>query len=216
MESRRTSEAPVQVEASHYEAASYDELHRWISYWYQIQCVIRCQAKTVLEIGPGTGILTWYLRERLGMHVVTADIDASRRPDVVCSVTELSRHFAPGQFDLVCAFQILEHLPYAEFQPALREMSKISRKRVAISLPNHGTTARLHLQLWRFDLNFGRKLRLRRRPWRFDGQHYWEVGAVGQEPEVVRRAIEEVAQIERETVYPDYPYHRAYELKTRA
>lgn len=207
--------AAVQVAPEHYGAARYDELHRWISYWYQIQTIARAQPRRVLEVGSGTGILRWYLQERLGLDVTTVDCDASRSPDVVADVRELSQHVAENDYDLVCAFQVLEHLAYADFPRALDELARVSRDRVAISLPNNGHFFQLRAHIWRFKFAFGRKLRWRR-DWTFDGEHYWEVGTRGHMPDDIRRVLGENFVIERELTYPDYPYHIGYDLRKRA
>ena len=70
---------PVQVNPGHYRAEHYDEFHRWVSYWYQIQSVARTQSQKLLEIGLGSGVLSSYLRTRLGLEVTTFDFDASLR-----------------------------------------------------------------------------------------------------------------------------------------
>jgi len=54
-----------QVQTEHYRPAHYDQFHRWVSYWYQIQSIARTGAKTVLEIGVGSGVVSSYLRSRL-------------------------------------------------------------------------------------------------------------------------------------------------------
>ena len=38
-----------QVDADHYQPDNYDELHRWVSYWYQIQSIVRAQPKSILK-----------------------------------------------------------------------------------------------------------------------------------------------------------------------
>lgn len=205
----------VQVPPEHYGPAGYDEFNRWVSYWYQIRAVQGTGARSVLEVGKGSGLLSWYMRERLGIRVVTADFEAALAPDVVVDVRDLASRFPCDSFDLVCAFQVLEHLPFCDFRRALEQMAAVSRSRVIISLPNNGHTLQMRLHLWRFQLSVGRKFAWRRH-WRFDGEHYWEVGTHGHQPEEVRRAIREVFSIERETVYPDYPYHRSYELRKRS
>ena len=203
------TDASPQVPTSHYAPAGYDDFKRWTSYWHQIQTIRRCQPKSVLEVGVGSGLLTWYMREKLGLQVTTVDLDPALRPDIACDVRELGQRLAPGSVDLVCAFQVLEHLPFEDFEAALAALAAISRGRVVITLPNNGRTVQMRLDVWRLQMAFGRKLGWRRR-WRFDGQHYWEVGTIGHSPREVRRRISRVLILESETVYPDNPYHREY------
>ncbi len=210
----KPADSAVQVAPEHYGPESYDELHRWISYWYQIQAITRARPRRVLEVGSGSGLLRWYMQERLGLDVTTADCDDTRRPDIVADVRELSKSAGEGAYDLVCAFQVLEHLPFEDFTRALGELARVSRDRVAISLPNNGHFFALRAHLWRFKVAFGRKLRWRRN-WTFDGEHYWEVGTRGHMPDDVRDRIREVLEIEREEIYPDYPYHVGFDLRKK-
>jgi hypothetical protein len=201
--------AMPQVDATHYALGEYDDFKRWTSYWHQIQTIRRCRPRNVLEIGVGSGVLTWYMRERLKIDVTTVDIDPVLEPDVLSDVRELCGRVAPGSFDLVCAFQVLEHLPFDQFEAALSELAAVSRDQVVITLPNNGRTLQLRMDVWRFQMAFGRKLGWRRQ-WRFDGQHHWEVGTIGHSAREVRRRFSRVLTLEREAIYPDNPYHREY------
>src|SRR6185295_10862499 len=51
--------AARQVEAEHYGPGEYDDFKRWTSYWHQIHTIRRCRPRTVLEVGVGSGVLTW-------------------------------------------------------------------------------------------------------------------------------------------------------------
>lgn len=201
-----------QVPPSHYSPADYDDFKRWSSYWHQIQTIRRCQPRRVLEIGVGSGVLTWYMREKLQLHVTTVDIDPALRPDVVSDVRHLRAHVAPGSYDLVCAFQVLEHLPFEQFERALSELAAVTQDWVVLTLPNNGRTFQMRLDVWRLQLAFGRKIGWRRR-WRFDGQHYWEVGTIGHSARKVRQQMARVLSLESESIYPDNPYHREYVLR---
>ena len=201
-----------QVSPSHYSPAAYDDFKRLSSYWHQIQTIRRCQPRRVLEIGVGSGVLTWYMREKLQLEVTTVDIDPALRPDVVSDVRDLSSRIAPGSYDLVCAFQVLEHLPFEQFELALVQLATVTQDWIVLTLPNNGRTFQLRLDIWRWQLAFGRKLGWRRR-WRFDGQHYWEVGTIGHSAGAVRQRMTRALSLESETIYPDNPYHREYVLR---
>src|SRR6266404_9387668 len=137
---------PVQVGTDHYGPANYDALHRWISYWYQMQAIVRCRPSTVLEIGIGSGVLNRYLRDRLGLEVTTVDFDESLQPDRVGDVRELDSIVQQNSFDVVVAFQVLEHLPFSDFIPALRQLANASRGSVVLSLPHYGYDCQLRLR----------------------------------------------------------------------
>ncbi len=107
-------EREVQVAPDHYDFERYDDRERWMSYWHQIRSVLAVRPRTVLEIGPGSGVFRGYL-QRAGVDVKTLDIDASRGVDYVADLTRLDETLPSGlTFDAICAFQVLEHLPLSE------------------------------------------------------------------------------------------------------
>src|SRR4051812_17219292 len=122
-----------QVEAQHYFRRGYDTPKRFASYWHQTDLSLKYAPKTVLEIGPGNGFLSTYLR-RAGLDVTTVDLDPELKPGVAAALPQLP--FADGSFDLVVCFEVLEHIPFESFVECLREIRRISRGSVAISLPD--------------------------------------------------------------------------------
>ena len=90
----------------------YDYKGRFISYWHQINEVIKLKPKSILEVGIGNGLVANYLKQR-NYNVVTLDIDPNLNPMVVGSVLNLPFH--DQTFDVVTCFQVLEHLPYNFF-----------------------------------------------------------------------------------------------------
>lgn len=202
-----------QVAAEHYTFGRYDQRHRWLAYWYQLQTIARTGARSVLEIGRGSGVVSDYLRRR-GIHVVTLDIDPALRPDVVGDVRHVGALFRPRSFDTVCAFQVLEHLPFADFAPTLAQMAQVARRHVIISLPHWGYAVHVRLWLKRYHFVFGRKI-TRPYTWRFDGQHHWEMGTRGHSLRRVVETVAHVLDIERHYFCPDYPYHYFFECRVK-
>jgi len=113
-----------QVPKEHY-FMEYDTKERWISYWYQINEVLKTKPKKVLEIGIGNGTVANYLKNQ-GIEVVTVDIDEKLNPDYVCSVTELSEFFSDNQFVTILCDEVLEHIPFEYFENSLHEMQKVT------------------------------------------------------------------------------------------
>jgi 2-polyprenyl-3-methyl-5-hydroxy-6-metoxy-1,4-benzoquinol methylase len=200
----------VQVATEHYSASNYDELHRWMSYWYQIQTVVRSHADTVLEIGLGTGVLSDYLRRRLALNVTTCDFDPSLHPDLICDVRKLDTTVPENGFDAVLAFQILEHLPFDDFVPALQQLARASRRCVIFSLPHYGWDLQFRFRLWKRTFAFSRKISKHPR-WSFDGEHHWEIGTRGHSLVRLRDIVAGVLNIERAYFCADYPYHYFFE-----
>ena len=91
----------VQVEPTHYDFEHYDDAERWMSYWHQLRAVLAVRPRSVLEIGPGSGVFRRYL-EHAGVAVKTLDIDASRGVDYVADITRLDTALPAGlTFDAV-------------------------------------------------------------------------------------------------------------------
>ena len=57
----------AQVSPDFYTPTNYEHFYKWVSYWYQIQAILHTHPASVLEIGPGTGVMSDYLRNRLGI-----------------------------------------------------------------------------------------------------------------------------------------------------
>ena len=128
-------------------------------------------------MGVGTGVVAATLRSR-GIAVKTLDIDVSLSPDVLGSVTAIP--LPDGSADVTLAGQVLEHLRWEDVGTALREMRRVSRKGIVISVPD-----RRHM-LFFFSIQMpflGRREVAIRIPTRkahvFDGQHHWELGVPG-------------------------------------
>ena len=76
-----THQAP-QPEADHYRDAAYNTKERICCYWHQVDEVLSLGARTALEVGPGPGIVTEWLR-KAGVEVTTLDMEERLEPDVV-------------------------------------------------------------------------------------------------------------------------------------
>jgi hypothetical protein len=202
---------PVQVAEDFYAFDTYVSRHRWLSFWHQINAVLRSRPGSVLEIGPGFGATTHALRQA-GVAVTTFDFDVNLRPDIVGDVRALAQLVAPKSFDAVCAFQILEHLPFECFGPTLDALAGASRSKVLISLPHWGYPVELRFRLLKDRLAFAISRKLTRpKQWSFDGEHYWELGAKGYSVAAVSKEISRHLTIERQYFCPDYSYHYFFE-----
>lgn len=167
-----------QVDKSHYNFSSYMDKRRWTSLWHQLNEVIAQKPDSILEIGVGSGIFK-NAAITFGLKVKTLDIDPELRPDYLASATDIP--LPDYSVDVACAFQVLEHLPFDESMRALRELCRISRKSVIISLPDVETSWASTLTIPKFGtLRF-----VLPRPWfklqphKFDGEHHWEISKLG-------------------------------------
>ena len=160
-------------------------LSNFINAYYQYRDLADIDAgRNILIIGPGQGLSTAVLRWR-GFEVTTLDIDETFRPDHVGSVHEMPM-FSDGQFDTAIASHVLEHLPAAYLDQALREIARVARYAL-IYLPVHGRHAQLRwipgIRGWDVSLILDVFNYLEKpdgaTPAYMDGQHFWEVGMRG-------------------------------------
>lgn len=172
------TEIKKQVDKSHYGFHKYLNKARWASMWHQLDEVIKLKPSIVLEIGPGPGIFK-NIASLLGIKVETFDIDPELHPDHVGSVFQMP--FEDKSFDVVCAFQMLEHLPFEQSLMAFREMRRVSKFALIISLPDAAIRYPLSIQFPKFGtVRFSiPKPRFRQASHSFDGQHYWEINKAG-------------------------------------
>lgn len=167
-----------QVEKGHYEFNRYLSKQRWCSVWHQLDEVQKLQPNRVLEVGPGPGLFKT-VAATFGISVETLDLDPELKPDHVGSATAMP--FSDGSYDVVCAFQMLEHLPYEAALQAFGEMARVSRRHVIISLPDARPVWRYQVHIPKYgpwDFFIPRPL-FKASVHVFDGEHYWEINKQG-------------------------------------
>lgn len=126
-------EAAPEVTTEHYTSRAYNSKERICSFWHQVDEVHEMGAADVLEIGPGSGMVTDWLRQA-GVIVKTMDLDARLKPDVVGSVTDIP--LRDNSIDAVLCCQVLEHLPFDQAEAALAEIGRVAHLGAVISLPD--------------------------------------------------------------------------------
>lgn len=199
--------------ASHY-GRSYERKERLASYWHQVDECVRLRAANVLVVGVGTGTVSHLLRVA-GLSSTTLDIDPACRPDVLGDVRALP--FADGAFDAALCCQVLEHLPFEEFENALGELGRVSRHGLVLSLPDNGRYLRLGWQTLARRRHFLWELPMTRLyPRHYAGGHLWEVNAAGFPRARIERGIRR-AGFDVETTYRvyEFPWHRFWRLRRR-
>lgn len=209
-----------QTDRSHYDEAYY-ERRRLYSVGVQAEVLWTLRPVSVLEVGPGRGVFAAFFRQLSGARVVTLDIDPTLRPDVIGSVFELP--FDAGAFDAAACFQMLEHLPFERFGPALSEMRRVAKVGMALSLPDCSLALTLRLGIrnprkdglvgaWTVQPGSWALRRFKTVP--NSAGHYWEIGRKGTPLSVVRRAIAQSGwKVEKEFRTAENAYHRFFVLK---
>lgn len=202
-----------QVDKSAYKFGKYTKIDRWSSYFYQLREILSRNPSSVLEVGVGEGIVRDYLKSHTTISYKSLDIADDLSPDIVGSVTEIP--LPDSSFDLVCAFEILEHLPFDNFEKAVSELFRISRKDVLISLPHFGPPVFLDFKIpflprirFSFKIHYPQKHV-------FNGQHYWEIGKKGYPAYMIRTILKKYGNITSEYVPFENEYHHFFILEKR-
>ncbi len=185
----------IQVTADHY-LGDYLNLPRMITYWYQAKTVRDCGGRDVLEIGVGMGLTAWILR-RWGLSLSTLDFDPALRPTVAGDLRTMP--LADNSFDTILIAEVLEHLPWDAFVPALVELRRVARRHVIVTLPCPLVGFNIGLNVPILEPRFwALGFRQLSRP-RFDGQHYWELDRLGYPKRRIRAAMREAGfEVEKE------------------
>jgi 2-polyprenyl-3-methyl-5-hydroxy-6-metoxy-1,4-benzoquinol methylase len=210
MDQRQSNEA-------YYPSSDYEvPKANFISYWHQINEVLKTKPKTFLEIGVGEGLVSNYLK-RKKINVTTFDIDKKLNPTVTGEVQKLSKYFKENSFDTVLCAEVLEHLPFSYFEKSLREIHKVTKKNVIISLPHHALQFLLHIKIplirpiiltMRIPFPFHHK-------WKEGHAHYWEIGWKGYPLERVKKEMSRYFKIKKVYPVPEKPYHWFFILEAR-
>ena len=200
----------VQVDKSHYAFGSYGFEGRFVSYYHQLKEVLSRKPESVLEIGVGDKVFGSFLKNNTSVRYHSVDVAEDLRPDTVASVTKLP--FEDGSFDIVCAFEVLEHLPFDQFDAALKEMSRVAQKFVIISVPHFGPMLSFSLKVpFLPRLRFALKLPFPKRHV-FNGQHYWELGKKGFPVSLIRKKLAAHGRVVESLVPFNSEYHHFFVL----
>jgi len=169
-----------QVNSNYYFTKKYASFDRFISYFKQIDLILDSGAKKILFIGVGDGTVVDYLKKaKRDLEITTYDLDPDLNPSVVGDIRHID--FKDGSFDLIVAFEVLEHIPFEDVSGVLTRFKKIARS-VIVSLPykNSGFEFILKFPFIRtlfkrdfIDIKFNMPLNFL--GFQESGQHYWEI-----------------------------------------
>jgi len=158
---------------------SCNNISNFASYYQQLNTINKYKPNNVLEIGVGNRLVTNQLKNK-GINVTTVDINPKLNPDYVCDIRHLE--VINTHFDLICAFEVLEHIRFSNFEDALISLKKHSSKYIIISLPIKATGITFYLNLPKikpiyYYLNL--PIPLRQKSIQNNTAHFWEIDKVG-------------------------------------
>lgn len=195
--------------AKNYKFYQYDYKERWISYWHQIDEILKLEPESVLEIGVADKVVADYLKKQ-GVAVKTLDINGELKPDFTANVLEVP--LPDDSFFVVLCAEVLEHLPFSDFEKALLEIKRVSKKFVILTLPHFGPTIKFCLKLpfikekrFAFKLLFLKKHQSK--------EHYWEIGKKGYPAGKIRKIIKRYFRIRKEFIPFENQYHHFFILE---
>jgi len=196
--------------ANFYNTKYYLNHDRWFSYYQQLKKIHQIKPKKILEVGIGNGFLKRMLADEF--IIKTFDCNPKLKPDILGDIRQIK--LDRNSFDLVCCFQVLEHLPFNQLKICLQELHRVSNKYVLISLPYARIDLKLEFKLpllgfYRFFSTIPRFYQKHQ----FDGQHYWEIGKKGFTLKTIKQILELYFTIEKIDNYYDNPYHIFFKLK---
>jgi SAM-dependent methyltransferase len=209
----------VQVAEGYY-SGDYVSLERLISYSYQLTYLQSVQPGSILFVGLGDGMVTDHLKKNPRYAVTTVDIDALLKPDVIADIKELP--FPDGSFDVVCAFEVLEHMPFEDTERAIAELARVSKQHVLVSVPHRRTGLDVVVKfpfirtlVKRDFLHLSLLVPIRFPGFAVSGQHYWEIDGWTTPLSKVRRALRKHFDIIEELTPPIDYYHRFFKVRKR-
>lgn len=196
---------------------TYIDKERWAAYWYQIDAIVNSglEIKNCLEVGCGNKIVASTLKN-FDIEVKTLDIEPSIKADYLGSITQAP--IADNSFDAVLCAEVLEHLPFENFDRALGELRRISRKLVVVSLPHWGRHFSLTIRLpYLHKIDWQKKFNPFPPQHQFDGVHYWEIGKEDFPLKLIKQKMQAAGfKIEKDFICFDSPYHHFFILKKSA
>ena len=202
-----------QVDRSHYDFGKYAFEGRFVSYYHQLREVFALAPSSVLEVGVGDRVFGSFIQNNTDVAYTSVDVAVDLKPDVVGSVLKLP--FADKSFDVVCAFEVLEHLPFEQFEQALAELFRVARTHVVISLPHFGPMFSFSLKIpFLPQVRIAWKIPFPKRHV-FNGQHHWELGKHGYPASLIRSKISACGTLLRDFVPFGSPYHHFFVLRKK-
>ena len=157
-----------------YFSDSYFKMEQLYSYAHQINAIHSLRPNSLLEIGIGNGFTSTFFR-KLGYDVVTVDINHELCPDICLPINELNSSIFGRTFDLIVCCEVLEHIPFCEFEGSIKTFASIG-KNLFLTLPNYkrqfgfGGVLRLPKLSIRISKYFEIKYKKE-----FGSGHFWEV-----------------------------------------
>jgi len=202
-----------QVNKEHYDFSRYSYPDRWGSYFYQLKEVLDTKPSSILEVGVGDKVFGSFIKNNTDISYKSLDIASDLNPDIVAPITETG--LPPESFDVICAFEVLEHIPFDQFETALKEMSRISKKHIIISLPHFAPPIQFLLKIPLLPkICFALKVPFpKKHIW--NGEHYFEIGKKDYPLNRIIESIKKFGTLEKHFVPFENQYHHFFIIRKK-
>lgn len=201
----------AQVERSHYKISGYGYAGRFVSYFNQISLAVNTNPENILEIGAGDKVFSSYIKQNTNIEIKTLDLAEDLKPDFIGDIRKMP--FPDNSFDSVCAFEVLEHIPFDDVSVALKEMFRVSKKYVLISVPHFSPQFKFLLKIpFIPEIKFAIKVPYFKKH-KFDGEHYWELGKAGFPKSKFKKLLKQGGVVERDFIPFENQYHHFFLVK---
>ena len=171
----RSDENPfsIQHDPTDYYHPNYINPLRMSSYSYQYRLALTSGGNSFLNIGSANDVLRSLLIKQK-KTVINLDLDLHTHPDVTAIFPYLP--FKSSSFDVVLCFQTLEHLPFSMINSCFRELRRISKNNIIISVPDMSLSKREMIKYLIYKiLNHPREWK-KYKSRKIDKEHFWEIG----------------------------------------
>lgn len=134
-------------EADYYDVPALWEAGRYLESSSELRRFARCvemvpaDVASVLDVGAGNGAFLRTLAEhRPGLALQGVERSETAIAAAVCAAPlrrgeAQALPYADRSFDLVTSLEMIEHLPFGVYETALREMERVARRYILITVP---------------------------------------------------------------------------------
>jgi len=208
----RTADKPfgIQHDPYSYFGPHYLSPKRLSSYGYQFKLAMETNSKSFLNVGSANFILKQLL-EKQNRSVLDLDIDFLTKPDIIGALPFLP--FPDKSLDVVMCFQMLEHLPFNNLGSCIKEIKRIAKEYILLSLPDR-TRSKSQIAMYFI-------YRILKHPlyWRkyqlipIFKEHFWEIGHSNITEDTLLCVIrKEGLEVVKHFRNPYYSYHHFFVL----
>jgi len=117
--------------------------------------VVPRNISSLLDIGCGNGQLLKFLLQQLeipnlfgiDISLTALKIAKNMAPNAIFLYASADKlPFEDKSFDIIIASEVLEHLPYKVYEQTLKEISRVSKKYILITVPNNEDLKRTYIR----------------------------------------------------------------------